>query len=100
MKRYEREFAGLAPEEKEATMELTTSWERKGREAGRQERRQEGKEELVARQITQRFGTISSQAIQWLDQLSAEQLNDLGVALLDFASAADLDNWITQQNRP
>ncbi len=33
---YERAFGNLPQEEQETTMELTTSWERKGREQGLQ----------------------------------------------------------------
>jgi len=90
MKQYAREFAELAPAEQEATMEMMTSWERRGR--------QEGKEELVARQIRRRFGEVSPERMTQLDQLSLEQLNQLGEALLDFTSAKDLENWLSQNN--
>jgi flagellar biosynthesis/type III secretory pathway protein FliH len=100
MKQYEREFAKLTPEEQEATMELMTSWERKGKEEGRQEGRiegrQEGKEELVVQQIQRRLGAISPPVLERLNRLSAEQLNELGVALLDFKTLAELENWLSR----
>jgi flagellar biosynthesis/type III secretory pathway protein FliH len=100
MKQYEREFAKLTPAEQEATMELMTSWERagieKGREEGKQEGRQEGKEELVARLIQRRLGAVSPQLLEQLAHLSSEQLNELGVALLDFTTAADLETWLSR----
>ncbi len=97
IRQYERELAKLAPEEKEKTMELMTSWEKKGRREGRQEGRQEGKEELVARFIVRRFGSVSPQMTQRLARLSSEQLNDLGEALLDFTAPSDLEDWFSRQ---
>ncbi len=114
MKQYEREFAKLAPEEQEATMELMNSWERKGREAGfqealelidssvkkgRQEGKQEGKEELVVHQIRHRFGTVAGPVVERLERLSSEQIDALAVALLDFKTPADLEVWLSR-NRP
>ncbi len=88
MKQYERAFAKLTPAEQETTMELMSSWERKGR--------LEGKEELVVRQIMRRFGSVTSQVRERLNRLSAEQLNELGEDLLDFKTPADLDAWLSR----
>lgn len=96
MRQYEREFARLTPAEQEATMELMTSWERKGREEGRQEGRQEGKEELVVRQLQRRLGSVSPENRERLNHLSSEQLNELGEALIDFKTAADLETWLSR----
>ena len=62
--KYEREFAALAPDEKEATVDMMNSWERTGFNRGLQE----GKEDLVMRQIRKRFGSLSPQMTQRLDQ--------------------------------
>ena len=86
MKKYEREFAALAPEEKEATMVMVTSWERTGM--------LKGKQELVSRQVRRRFGSVSSQTTERLDQLSAEQLDSLGEALFDFTSVSEMEAWL------
>ena len=94
MRRYERRFAQLPPQEQEATMEMWTSIGREGQQKGRHE----GKEELVARLITRRFGSVSEETTKRLDQLSSDQLNELGVALFDFASAADLEDWLSRNN--
>jgi len=79
-------------------MEMWTSIDREGMQEGMQKGIQHGKEDLVARQITRRFGSVSEATIKRLDQLSSDQLNDLGVALFDFVSAADLDNWLSRNN--
>ncbi len=101
MKQYERELADLPPTEREATMEIMTSWHRQGIMEGRIEGRTEGimqgKETLVARQLQRRFGTVSADITERLDHLSPEQLDDLGEALLDFGTAADLERWLSQQ---
>ena len=68
-------------------MEVLTYWEKKGR--------QEGKEELVVRQIQRRIGVLSSETAKRLEALNSDQLNDLGVALLDFTSKEDLENWLS-----
>jgi len=91
---YERDLAELAPEEREITMEMMTSWHRQGRQEGLQEGRQEGKEDLVIRQIRRRFGEVTATVTKRMDRLSAEQLNELGEALFDFTSIADLEQWL------
>jgi len=73
-------------------MELVSSWERKGIEQGMHE----GKEGLVIRQLKRRFGSITPQVTQRLGKLHVEQLDELGEALLDFASAADLETWLAR----
>ena len=93
MQQYERAFAKLTPEEQESTMGLVSSWELKGIEKGRQE----GKEKLVVRLITKRFGSVPSQVTERLDQMTSEQLDELGEALLDFTSLADLNTWLAQR---
>ena len=105
MKQYEREFAKLSPTAKEATMELMTSWERKGIEIGRQEGKQEGiregkqegKEELVALQVQRLFGPAPREVSERINRLSSEQLNDLGKALFDFKTSAELEAWLSDQ---
>ena len=91
-RRYERELAELAPEEKEVTMEPWTSWGREGKKVGLHE----GKETLLVRMMNRRFGSVSPQIVERLDQLSSDQLDELGEALLDFASLADLESWLSR----
>lgn len=64
-----------------------------------QGRRQEALS-LVMRQLNRRLGEVNPAAIERVRSLSIEQLEDLGVALLDFSSsAADLMAWFDQQER-
>ena len=98
MKKYEREFAKLSPEQKEANMELMNPWVKQGWEDGKLEGRQEGKEELVVRQLNRRFGFVSVETIERLDHFSSEQLNDLGEALFEFKTSADLETWLARHD--
>jgi len=62
-----------------------------------QEGREEGRQSelrLVMRQITRRIGAINSQLQPQIENLSLTQLEDLGEALLDFATEEDLVNWL------
>jgi predicted transposase/invertase (TIGR01784 family) len=53
---------------------------------------------LILRQLTRRFGTISTNSEAKISTLSLPQLESLGEALLDFSSSADLDNWLRLQS--
>ena len=59
-----------------------------------QEGEQKGEIRLLLRQLSRRFGKMSDRRIQMINQLSLEQLEDLGEALLDFSDIAELENWI------
>jgi predicted transposase YdaD len=109
MAQYERALAALEPAEKEATMEVLTYWEERGlatgrqegrqegQQEGRQEGRQQGKEALVARLLRRRLGSLPAGMMARLEKLSPELLDDLGEALLDFTSMADLDSWLARR---
>ncbi len=47
------------------------------------------------RQLTRRVGELSQEIRQRIESLSLEQLENLGEALLDFTSMADLDAWLS-----
>jgi hypothetical protein len=97
MKQFDREMTAMTSDEKEATMEMMTSWERQGRDEGLQAGRQLGKEEVVALQHERRFSTLPSDFASRLDRLTPEQLNELGLAIFDFDSLADLEEWLARQ---
>ncbi len=61
---------------------------------GKQEGKQEGETQLLLRQLSKRFGQMGNLRIQAINQLSLEQLEDLGEALLDFNNVTELDNWL------
>ncbi len=64
-----------------------------------QEGREEGRQSelrLVMRQLTRRIGTITPELQFQIQELSLAQLEDLGEALLDFTTEADLINWLNR----
>jgi predicted transposase YdaD len=69
-----------------------------GRKGGIQEGRHEGELSLTLRQLTRRFGPIAPTVETQIRNLSLDQLDSLGEALLDFSEPTDLETWL-QQNR-
>jgi len=51
---------------------------------------------LVLRQLKRRFGELPPHITETIQKLSVEKLEDLGEALLDFETHADLINWLNQ----
>jgi hypothetical protein len=64
------------------------------REQAVQQGEQRGEAKLVLRQLQRRFGEIHHNLAETIRSLPVERLEDLGVALLDFDTASDLDNWL------
>ncbi|MEH2259228.1 MAG: DUF4351 domain-containing protein [Nostoc sp.] len=52
---------------------------------------------LIIRQLKRRFGDIDGSLVEQVQNLSVEQLEELGEALLDFSEVADLVAWLEQQ---
>ena len=71
---------------------------KEGRQKGIKEGRQEGKQHLIMRLLNCRIGEIDASLIERIRGLSIEQLENLGEALLDFSSVADLEAWFNPQS--
>ncbi|MCA2723536.1 MAG: DUF4351 domain-containing protein, partial [Microcystis sp. M176S2] len=86
-------------EERKFIMRLAPLYEQ-DREAaiqkGRIEGIQQGEANLVLRLLKRRFGELPPHITETIQKLSVEKLEDLGEALLDFDSQADLINWLNQ----
>jgi flagellar biosynthesis/type III secretory pathway protein FliH len=65
-----------------------------GVQQGIQQGRQQGEAKLVLRQLQRRFGEIPQNIEETIRKLPVERLEDLGLALLDFDTLTDLDNWL------
>ncbi|TRT76709.1 MAG: DUF4351 domain-containing protein, partial [Microcystis sp. M_OC_Ca_00000000_S217Cul] len=57
---------------------------------------QQGEANLVLRLLKRRFGELPPHITETIQKLSVEKLEDLGEALLDFETQADLINWLNQ----
>jgi Domain of unknown function (DUF4351) len=87
---FQAEIDKIGTDQKEAIMQVTTSWEAKGIETGiEQERRS-----LVTLQLEQKLGQLPDAASDRISSLSLNQLSALALALLNFNSADDLNNWL------
>jgi hypothetical protein len=65
-------------------------------EQDREQAIQQGETKVVLRQLKRRFGELPPHITETIQKLSVEKLEDLGEALLDFKSQADLINWLNQ----
>jgi predicted transposase/invertase (TIGR01784 family) len=91
----------LETDDRELIMRLEPLYQRnreQAKEEGRQEGRQEGEKNLILRLLHRRIGEIDSLLIERITGLSIELLENLGEALLDFSSVADLEAWLTQHS--
>ena len=70
---------------------------RKGRKQGRQEGRQEGLRTIIQQQLERRFVKLSPAILRQIEGLTVAQLEDLGVALLEFQTLRDVQAWLKRQ---
>jgi predicted transposase YdaD len=77
-------------------MEIISSLRKEGRDEGRVEGRVEGKEEAITLLLQKRFSTLPLATTEKLDKLTEQQLNELVVAILDFQSFSDLEDWLAR----
>ena len=87
----------LEADDRELIMRLEPLYQR-DREQAKEEGRQEGEQDLILRQLNRRIGEINPSLIERIKGLSIEQLENLGEALLNFSSVADLETWLNQQS--
>lgn len=87
-------FAELTPlEQTRAYQEIVA----KNQPIWLEEGRREGEIKLVMRLIEHRFGALEHQQKARVKQLTLEQVEVLGEALLDFATRAELEHWLESQ---
>lgn len=87
---FEAQLASMEPRQEEQVMEIVTSWMEKGLQQGRQQEALS----FVIRLLNRRVGSLSPQLQARIESLSVAELEDLGEALLDFATVADLEAWL------
>jgi predicted transposase YdaD len=64
---------------------------REGREEGLRRERT-----LVLRQLTRKLGELPQEMSDRINNLSIEQIENLGEALLDFQEMSDLEAWLNE----
>jgi hypothetical protein len=80
-------------EDREVIMRLAPLYQEDRARAIQQGRQEEGSS-LILRLLNRRLGSISPDLEQRVRQLPLNTLEDLGEALLDFQTEADLINWL------
>jgi hypothetical protein len=78
-------------------LQLMTSMRREGIQEGIQQGVHEGQERIIVRQIKKRFGSVRPEVTQQLSILSADNLDNLGEAMFDFSTQAELEAWISRR---
>ena len=103
--RHTRAFQDILAEGRQEGVELGRQ---EGLQVGRQEGRELGLEEgleegrrreasaLALRLLERRCGSLSAATTSRIETLSRAQLENLTLALLDFRSGEDLQNWLDQ----
>ncbi|MEG4219972.1 DUF4351 domain-containing protein [Microcoleus sp. Pol12A6] len=71
---------------------------RQGIEQGIEQGIRQGKVTLIVRQLERSVGVLSPEIKTSIAELSAQQLENLGEELLDFASVSDLTTWLQAHN--
>jgi len=96
-------FEQLSQKEVETMLGITlqeTRVYREIKEEGREEGREEEAANLVSRLLNKRFGEVSGEMRSLVSSLPLAVLEDLSVALLDFTSLTDLQNWLALRSNP
>jgi Domain of unknown function (DUF4351)/Putative transposase, YhgA-like len=83
---FQAELDKIAVAQKEAIMQVTTSWEERGIEKGQRS--------LLCLQLEQKIGQLPEVISDRISFLSLDQLSALAIALLDFNSIDDLSHWL------
>ncbi|AFY48385.1 hypothetical protein Nos7524_2546 [Nostoc sp. PCC 7524] len=89
-------FEQLSRTEVESMLDITLKETRVYREI-KEEGREEGREamaNMISRQLTKRLGEIPQDVLSVVGGLQLPMLEELGEALLDFTSVADLQAWL------
>lgn len=90
--RYNAEYQRLDPAEKRSIVEVYDPWEAAGIEKGLRQGLARG----VLRQLVHRFGQIAPGLKGRIEALPEHTLDDLMVAVLDFHSIQDVEDWLAQ----
>jgi predicted transposase/invertase (TIGR01784 family) len=66
-----------------------------GEQVGEARGRQTGQRSLILLLLQQRIGPVSAAQTERMSQLTLEQMEALALALFNFTTAADLENWLS-----
>ncbi|MBE9013218.1 DUF4351 domain-containing protein [Pseudanabaenaceae cyanobacterium LEGE 13415] len=87
---FQAELDKIGVAQKEAIMQVTTSWEEKGIEKGVEQ----GQRSLVSLLLEQKIGQLPEAISDRISSLASNKLSDLAISLLNFSSIDDLNRWL------
>ena len=93
-KQLEAEIGKIDAKEVEIMMEITTSWEQKGRVKGRAEGKVEGQADLLIRLLQKKFANIPPEMENQVKALPAEKLQQLAEAIFDLETIEDVKGFL------
>jgi hypothetical protein len=93
-KTFQAEIDKIGVAQKEAIMQVTTSWEEKGIETGIGRGIEQERRSLVLLLLEQKLGQLPASLNDRISTLSPDKLSALAIALLNFNSIDDLSNWL------
>ena len=98
---FEQEVAAFAPAEREATVELMTSWEEKGLQRGLEQGLEQGEQReagaMTLRLMRRRLGLLPESLEAQVAGLPKAALEELAEALFDFTTLADVEDWLARR---
>lgn len=87
---YNRAVEMIEPHEREAVMIWTNEWMEMGRAVGLQD----GSRKTILRQLRRRIEALPDRAVDHINQLNEQQLDELTDATLDLQTLTDLEKWL------
>ncbi len=90
---FQTEINTFSQPVQEDVMEITTSWMRQGIEQGI-EQGTEREKAFIIRQLKRKLGDIPPSLETKITELTIDEVEALGEALLDFSTIDDLINWL------
>ncbi|HWE02594.1 MAG TPA: DUF4351 domain-containing protein [Tepidisphaeraceae bacterium] len=99
---YNKELETVEPAEREVVMQLTNEWIEQGKAEGLSEGLSQGLSQgrrlLVLRLLRRQFGDVPTEISDQVGRLSESLLDEMGEALLDFATLADAKTWLAEHS--
>ena len=90
------EMLGITLKKTRVYREIKQEGIQEGEQRGRKQGRETEAYSLILRQLNRRVGELPEDVRQRVEILPLEELENLGEALLDFSSMADLQVWLEE----
>ncbi|ABI68071.1 conserved hypothetical protein [Syntrophomonas wolfei subsp. wolfei str. Goettingen G311] len=91
-KKLEEEMGKIDEKEAKRMLEITTSWEEKGRVKGKAE----GQASILLRQLKKKFGFLPVEMENSVMSMPVEKLQELAEAIFDLETIDDVNSFISK----